>query len=188
MIALILGLVLFFGMHAIRMLAPGLRDAQIAASEGRWKGLYSLVSLAGFVLIVWGYILYRPDAPQLYLPPDWGRYAAIVLVWLGFVCLVAAYQPVGRIKATIQHPMLTGIALWSAGHLLANGDGAGFIVFGAFLVYSLWNLAAQFRRDQPRPAFAGYRGDIVALVSGTIAYAAILLWLHAWLFGVNPMA
>jgi uncharacterized membrane protein len=185
---LIAGLVLFFGPHAVRMLAPKFRETQMAASEGRWKGLYSLVSLAGFGLIVWGYILYRPVAPQLCAPPDWAHRVTFVLVWLGLISLPAAYLPVGRIKATLQHPFLAGVILWSLGHLISNGDAAGVLVFGAFLVYSVWNLIAQLRREQPKPAFAGYHGDIVSIAAGTVVSAALLFGLHGWLFGVNPLA
>ncbi|MBI4920242.1 MAG: NnrU family protein [Devosia nanyangense] len=188
MFVLIAGLVLFFGPHAVRMLAPNFREAQVAANEGRWKGLYSLISLVGFGLLVWGYILYRPGAPQLYAPPGWAHGVTFVLVWLGLISLPAAYQPAGRIKATLQHPFLVGVILWSLGHLISNGDAAGVLVFGAFLVYSVRNLIAQLRREQPKPAFAGYRGDIVSIAAGTVLYAALLFWLHGWLFGVNPLA
>jgi uncharacterized membrane protein len=187
MIVLILGLLLFFATHSVRMLAPGLRDAQIAANEGRWKGLYSLASLIGFGLIVWGYMLYRPEAGPLYVPPEWGRHVTFALVWLGLVSLTAAYQPVGRIKSTLQHPFLVGVILWSLGHLFANGDAAGVLVFGAFLVYSVGNLVAELRRGEAKPVFAGYRGDLIAVVAGTLAYAALLFWLHGWLFGVSPL-
>ena len=188
MLVLIIGLLLFFGIHAVRMIAPGFRAAQIAANEGRWKGIYSLLSLVGLVLIVWGYILYRPQADQLYIPPEWGRHVTYAFVLLGLISLTSAYQPVGRIKSTLQHPFLVGVILWSLGHLLANGDAAGVLLFGAFLVYSVINLIAELRRGQPKPVFVGYRGDIIAIVGGAVAYVVILLWLHGLLFGVNPMA
>jgi uncharacterized membrane protein len=187
MAVLLLGLIVFFAAHTARMLAPGWRAAQVAASEGRWKGLYSLVSLIGFVLTVWGWILYRPEAPQVYLPPDWGRHVAMLLVWLALVFVASAYQPVGRIKATLQNPFLVGIILWSVGHLLANGDLAGVLVFGSFLVYAVWNLIAVSRRGEPRATFATWRGDAVALVVGTVLYLLLVLWLHGLLFGVSPL-
>lgn len=187
MLVLIAGLVVFFGVHAVRMLAPGWRDAQVAANEGRWKGLYSLLSLLGFVLLVWGYALYRPVAPQLYVPPDWGRHVTYVLVWLGLIGLSAAYQPPGRIRATLQHPFLVGVMLWAIGHLLANGDAAGALVFGAFLAYAVWNIIAVQRRGLPRVAYVTWRGDLVAVVVGSVAYLLLVLWLHQVLFGVSPM-
>lgn len=187
MLVLVLGLVVFFGVHLVRMVAPGLRAAQVAKGERRWKGLYALASLVGFGLIIWGWIIYRPDAPQIYDPPEWGRHLTMLLVLLAFIGVVAAYQPAGRIKATLQHPFIVGIMLWSAGHLLANGDLAGILVFGSFLFYSIWNLVSETQRDQPRAVFGGYRGDVVAVIVGLVAYALFVLWLHAFLFGVSPL-
>ena len=70
MALLILGLVLFLGIHSVRMIAPQWRLARMTAlGEGPWKGIYSLVSLVGLVLIVWGYIQARPLAPVLYVTP-----------------------------------------------------------------------------------------------------------------------
>jgi uncharacterized membrane protein len=188
MLVLIAGLVLFFGAHSVRMLAPGWRETQLAANERRWKGLYALVSLAGFVLLVWGYALYRPEAPQLYVPPEWGRYVTYILVWLGLVSLAAAYGPPGFIRSTLQHPFLTGVILWAIGHMLANGDAAGVLVFGAFLVYAIWNRIAVMGRNLPRVEYVTWRGDLIAIVVGTVIYLLLALWLHQWLFGVSPMA
>lgn len=185
---LLAGLAIFFGTHAVRMLAPNWRNAQVAANERRWKGLYSLVSLIGFVLLVWGYALYRPIAPQLYPPPEWARPITYILVWLGLVTLSAAYTPPGRIRSILQHPFLTGVILWSMGHLLANGDAAGVLVFGAFLIYSVWNIVAVQGRDLPRATFVTYRGDLFAVAVGTVAFVLLILWLHQWLFGVSPIA
>jgi uncharacterized membrane protein len=187
MLVLILGLLIFHGVHSVRMLAPGFRKAQLAANEGRWKGIYTLLSLVGFVLIIWGWIIYRPQAPEIYAPPAWGRYAAAILVWLGLVAIASAYQPAGCIKATLKHPFLIGVILWSAGHLLANGDLAGLLVFGSFLIYGIWNRVAVAGRGEPEPVFTTYRGDIIALVAGTALYALLVLWLHGLLFGVSPL-
>lgn len=188
MIMLILGIVLFFGVHMIRVVAPNLRARQIAANERRWKGLYALVSLAGFVLLVWGYASWRAEAPQLYLPPEWGKHVTFLFVLIAFILLVAAYQPPGLIRARLQHPMLIGTAFWGIGHLLANGDAAGVLLFGSFAVYGVWNLIAQMRRDQPKVVSKGYRGDIIAVVAGVVVYAVTLIWLHPILFGANPLA
>lgn len=108
MTILILGLVVFLGIHSVRMLAGPFRDAQVAANPKRWKGLYTLVSFVGLGLIIWGWILARPMAPQLYDPPTWGRHATLALVWIAFVLMPTANAPTGRIKATVRHPMLLG--------------------------------------------------------------------------------
>lgn len=187
MLILILGLVVFFAVHAVRMVAPGWRQQQLAANERRWKGLYSLVSLVGFVLIVWGWTAYRPEAAEIYTPPDWGRYVAELLVLLAFISLPAAYAPAIHIRRwTGGHPMLAAVILWSAGHLFANGDLASILLFGSFLVYSVVDRIAVVSRGPVPVAGAGWRGDLIAAGIGIVAYLVFGLWLHGWLFGVSP--
>jgi len=188
MLILILGLVVFFGIHSVRIVAPALREAQVQANVVRWKGLYGVVSLAGFVLIIWGYALYRPEAPQLYTPPEWGRYLALPLLFVSMVLLVATKTPTGRIKATLVHPMVVGMLVWAAAHLISNGDAAGTLLFGVTLVYAVADLMSAFRRDEPRPQFQSQRGDIIAIAIGAVVTAAMLLGLHGLLFGANPLA
>lgn len=185
MALLIIGLVLFFAPHISRMLVPGLRDAGIARmGEQGWKGLYALLSIAGIVLIVFGWRAYRLDAPDLYIPPDWGRHVTELLVVLGFILLTAAQMPAGRIKAAVQHPMLLGVLLWSVGHLLANGDLASVLLFGSFLVYTIWNRIAVGMRGDPPPVFVSYRNDIGAIAIGIILSVVVMLWLHGFIAGV----
>ena len=188
MLILTLGLVIFFAVHSVRMLAGGYRDAQVAANAGRWKGIYSLLSLIGFALIVWGWIAYRPEAPQIYEPPSWGRHVAALLVAVAFIFVAAAELPAGYIKKTVKHPMLLGVILWAAGHLLANGDLASLIVFGAFLVYAIIDRIAVIPRGDPAPIVLKPRSDLIAVVAGVVLFAAFGLWLHGWLFGVSPFA
>ena len=187
MLVLILGLAIFVGVHSVRMLAPGYRNMQIAANAGRWRALYSLASIVGVVLIVWGWALYRPEAPELYSPPDWSRHVAAALVPLAFIFLFAAYSVAGRIKATLKHPFLTAVILWAVAHLIANGDLASVILFGSFLAYATVNRIAVRTRPNPNPAFVSYRGDLIAVVAGVAATALFFFWLHALLFGVSPL-
>lgn len=185
---LVLGLVVFFGIHSVRMVAGGFRDAQLAANEKRWKGIYSLLSLLGLALIVWGWIAYRGEAPQVYDPPTWGRHLAMALVWIAFILLAAANMPAGRIRYRVKHPMLAGIGLWAVAHLLSNGDLASLLLFGAFLVYAAVNRVAVIPRGDPAPAVVKPRSDLIAAVAGSILYVIFVLWLHQWLFGVSPIA
>ncbi len=187
MLILIAGLAVFFAIHSVRMAAPAVREGQVAVAEGRWKGIYSLVSLVGLALIIWGWIVYRPEAPQVYDPPSWGRHVAMLLVWVAFVLLAAAYMPAGRIRHWLKHPFLTGIILWAAGHLLANGDLASLLLFGSFLVYAVVNRLAVIPRGDPAPAVVRPRSDVIALVAGTVLYAVFVFWLHGLLFGVSPL-
>jgi uncharacterized membrane protein len=188
MLILIAGLIVFFAAHLVRVVAPGFRESQIAANPGRWRGLYSLASLVGLALIIWGWITFRPEAPEVYTPPVWGRHAAWVLVAPAFVLLVAAYQPVGYIKKWVKHPMLSGVALWSIGHLLANGDLASVLVFGGFLAYAIVDRVAVIPRGDPAPEVKQPRADLVAIIAGLAAFAVFGLWLHGWLFSTSPFA
>jgi uncharacterized membrane protein len=185
---LLLGLLIFFGIHSVRMAAGGFRDRQVASNPRRWKGVYSLISLLGLVLIIWGWVAFRGGAPQLYEPPDWGRHVAMVLVFIAFVLLAAAEMPAGRIKYWVKHPMLVGIGLWAAAHLLANGDLASLLLFGAFLAYAFVNRLAVIPRGDPAPAVVKPRSDLFALLGGTVLYLLFVFWLHGWLFGVSPLA
>lgn len=185
---LVLGLVVFFAIHSVRMVAGGFREAQVAVSERRWKGIYSLASLAGFALIIWGWILFRGEAPELYEPPGWGRHLAMALVLVSFILLASANMPAGRIRYYLKHPMLIGVILWAAGHLLVNGDLASVLLFGAFLVYSVVDWISAIPRVDPAPEMVRPRSDLISVVAGTVLYVIFVLWLHGWLFGVSPVA
>ena len=187
MTILILGLVLFFGIHAVRIVAGPFRDAQVAASPGRWKGLYSLIAAAGLGLIIWGWMQYRLMAPQLYDPPVWGRHLAMALVLPAFILLAGANGPVGRIKATVRHPMLIGVILWSIAHLLANGDQASVMLFGAFLAFGVIDLISVLGRREPAPVATKPMADLIMVVAGTVLYALFVMFLHRVFFGVSPL-
>ena len=150
---LVLGLVLFLGPHSVRIVAPGLRDGFVASrGEGPWRGLYSLVSLAGFALIVWGYGMARLEAPLLYEPPAWMKHINMALMFFSFVALAASQFPPGRIKAALRHPMLVAVKIWAFGHLLANGDLAALLLFGAFLAWAVLDRISLKRRGDMGPA------------------------------------
>lgn len=184
---LILGLIVFFAIHSVRMVAGDFRATQLDANPRRWKGIYSLLSAVGLGLIIWGWVLFRPEAPQMFEPPTWGRHLAMLLVWIAFVVLAAAEMPAGRIKYWVKHPMLLGVMLWALAHLLANGDLASLLLFGSFLIYALVNRVAVIGRGDPAPAILRSRSDLIALIAGTVLYGIVVVWLHGWLFGVSPM-
>lgn len=189
MLVLIAGLVVFFGVHSVRMVMPQWRDARHSAmGEKAYKGAYSLISFVGLALMVWGWMLYRPEAVQVYVPPAWGRHVAMLFVLLAFVLVAASSTPTGYIKAAVRHPMVLGVLLWSAGHLLANGDMAGVILFGVFLAYTILNFFSVAGRDAEAPVSKGARGDVLAIVAGALGYAVFVFWLHELLFGVSPLS
>lgn len=191
MLLLAIGLVLFLGVHSLRILAPALRERWIARlGEGPYKGLYSLASLVGFILLLYGYGLARADPVPVWFPPAASAHLALLLVPVAFILFASAYAPLGRIKASVGHPMLLGTALWALGHLLANGMAADLLLFGGFLVWAVLAYLAARRRDREEGVVRrakGWRGDIVAIAIGLAAAALFLAGLHRWLFGVSPL-
>ena len=190
MTLLILGLVLFLGIHSARVFADGPRTRFIAQrGENAWKGLYSAVSLLGLVLLVWGFGLARQQPVVLWAPPTWARHLAAVLTLPAFVLLAAAYVPGNHIKARLHHPMVLGIKVWAFAHLLVVRTLAAEIVFAAFLVWA----ALSFRAARSRDRAVGrvyppgrLVPTVVTVAAGVAAWAGFLMWGHAALIGVRP--
>jgi uncharacterized membrane protein len=192
MVVLILGLVIFLGSHAVRIFAEDWRAGMVARlGEGPWKGIFSLVSLIGLVLIVWGYGLSRPDSMVLWEPPDWLKHIALLLNLIAFILLAIFIVPAGRFKARLGHPMILAIKVWAFAHLLANGTLADLLLFGSFLVWAIADYAVNRRRDRAagKVYVAGpARNDAIALVLGVVLWAALVWRVHEWLIGVSPLA
>ncbi|MGK5046849.1 NnrU family protein [Janthinobacterium sp. GB4P2] len=190
MTVLILGLLLFLGLHSVRIVADGWRSVQLARlGEKRWKGLYSLVAFAGLGLIIWGYGLARQQALVVWAPPMGLRHASGLLMLFSLILLAAAYVPRNHIKTWVHHPMLLGTQLWAVAHLLANGNVAEVLLFGSFLVWSLVDLYAAVQRD--RAAGVAYQrgtvqGTLLAIGAGVVLWLLLAFWLHGVLFGVRP--
>ena len=190
MAILVLGLVLFLGVHSLRIFANEWRTRTISArGEKFYKGLYTLVSLAGFALIVWGYGLARHDPVVLWNPPRGMNHLAALLMLFSFVLLVAAYVPRNAIKAKLHHPMILGVKVWALAHLLANGMLADVVLFGAFLVWAVFDFRAARQRDRAgnvQYAAGTAKGTTIAVVVGLVAYGVFAVWLHGPLSGVRP--
>jgi uncharacterized membrane protein len=184
-LVLILGIVLFLGVHSVRMLAPQWRDARIASmGEGAWKGAYSSASLVGLVLLVWGYAMARLASPVLYTPPAWMAHLAILLMAISFVALAVSQFPAGRLKPILKHPMLLAVKVWAFAHLLVNGDLASLLLFGSLLGWAVWNRISVKRRGAPIPAAGPVKWDIAAVVAGFVLWALFIAGAHEWLIGV----
>jgi uncharacterized membrane protein len=189
MATLILGLVIFLGVHSVSIVAPGWRDALAARNEAAWKGGYTLASIAGFVLIVVGYGLARQQPVVLYAPPAGLRHLALLLLLPVFPLFLATYLP-GRIRSATRHPTLVATKLWAVAHLLANGTLADVLLFGGFLAWAVADRISMKRRAQRPIPSAPPRAwnDAVAVVGGLALYALFVLDLHGRLFGVAPLA
>jgi uncharacterized membrane protein len=188
MVLLLAGLVMFLGMHSIAIVAPGARaQAQRRWGEGAWKSAYALVSLAGLVLIVYGFGMTREDPWVLYTPPLWLRHVAFLLMLPVFPLLFAANLP-GRIKTALKHPMLAAVKFWALAHLLANGRLADVLLFGGFLAWAVVDrISLKHRQQSLRTAPPGRFNDLIAVVLGLALYVFFIAWAHVRLFGVSPI-
>ena len=192
MIILISGLFLFLGVHSIRIFADGWRTTQIKRMGAMpWKGLYSILSVVGFLLIIWGFGIARSTPLILWSPPTWTRHLAAVLMLLAFIFLVAAYVPGNRLKSIVGHPMVVATKTWALAHLLANGTLADVVLFGSFLIWAIADFAVLRRRDRAAgvsyPAIGIGRDGLVIGIA-LLAFILFARYGHQWLFGVRPFA
>jgi uncharacterized membrane protein len=190
MFVLIVGIVVFLGAHTLTTQRETRTNLIQRLGPGMYRGLYSLISLIGFALIVWGFSRYRAEGLiPLWTPPIWTRHLTISLMWFAFVALACMNPAPSRIRGWLRHPMLVAIKIWALAHLLANGDAGGMLLFGSFLAWAVYDRIAVKRRGDlgaPRvPAFT--RADVTALVVGTLAYLA-MIFLHPLLIGVAVVA
>ncbi len=191
MTALILGLIIFIGMHSVRIVSDDFRTRQIAkVGASTWKAMYAAVSLVGFVLIVVGYGIARGEPVLVWNPPDWTRYVANLLMIPAFILIAASFVPGTRIRAKVGHPLLAGLKTWALAHLIANGMLVDVVLFGAFLLWSVTSYASARRRDRKAGTLypvGPVMRDVTAVIAGLVVWTAFALWLHAWLMDVSPL-
>jgi uncharacterized membrane protein len=187
LLVMILGLVLFLGVHMLTT-QRGLRARLIVSwGEGGYKTGYALVSLAGLVLIVWGFADYRAAGMiEVWDPPGVLKHITVALMLPAVILVVASYIR-GRIYTALKHPMLAGVKLWAAGHLLANGDLGSIILFGAFLGWAVFDrISLKHRADAGAPPIpvGGIGNDLIAVAVGLVAYLALAFVFHPVVIGV----
>jgi uncharacterized membrane protein len=191
MTILIVGLVLFLGIHSVRIVADDRRSQFIAKrGAGSWKGLYSLIAAAGLAAIIWGFAAARSQPVVLWSPLPGMKHVAALLTLLAFILLAAAYVPGNALKSRLHHPMVMAVMAWALAHLLANNTLADLLLFGGFLVWATLSFGAARRRDQTagttyplgRPA-----ATAITVLVGLIAWGVFALWLHAAWLGVRPL-
>lgn len=184
---MILGLAVFIGGHLFTTQRKARADLIARIGENPYKLLYSVVSVIGLALIVYGFAQYRASGwIEIWTPPSWTRHLASLLVLLAVICIVAAYSP-GHIKRLLKHPMLVGVKLWATAHLLSNGDLGSIILFGSLLGWAVVDrISLKHRTDPGAPPIpiGGWPRDAVAVVVGLIVYLALGLWFHPYVIGV----
>jgi uncharacterized membrane protein len=187
---LILGLVIFLGVHSVRIVAEDWRTATRARiGENAWKGAYSVLSLLGLVLLIWGYGAARQQPVVLWAAPIWTRHLAALLTLPAFILIVAGNLPGTSIKARLHHPMVLGVKLWAFAHLIANNTLADLVLFGSFLLWAVLDFRSSRQRDRSLQIVypAGRTGPTVAaVVGGVVAWAVFAFWAHGALIGVRP--
>lgn len=191
MALLVVGLILFLGIHLLPALRGRRADFVERLGAGGYKLFFTAVSLAGFALIIYGYGVAREaGSPLLYDPPIWARHLSLLLMVPVFVLLVATYLPTGHIKKRAKHPMILAVKIWALAHLIANGDVASVTLFAAFLAWGVIDRISLKRRGDlggGAAATVQASSDAIALAVGLALYAGFVLWLHEWLIGVPVM-
>jgi uncharacterized membrane protein len=190
MTQLLIGLILFLGIHSLSIVAPGVRD-RWAERLGVWtfKAVYSLVALAGFLLVWSGYSLARLEPTLLYVPPAGLRHLSALLMVPVFPLLLAAYFP-GWISRVAKHPMLVAVKLWALAHLLANGMLADVVLFGSMLAWAVADrISLKRRAPRANPSAPAWRiNDALVVLVGLALYVHFVMGAHARLFGVAPFS
>jgi uncharacterized membrane protein len=184
---LILGLIVYIAPHVFVTRREARAAAVARLGEWPYKGLFSLISIIGVILIGWGFARYRASGYiPVWSPPDWTRHVAVALMWPAIVFFVAAYIP-GNIKRTLKHPMLVGVKLWAFAHLLANGDLGSIILFGGILAWAVFDrISLKHRTDPGAPPIpvGGWGNDVAAVIVGTLVYLALGFLFHPLVIGV----
>ena len=195
---LILGLILFLGAHSVRVVADNWRAEKIAAwGDKAFKGVYTLVSILGFYLLVVGYGEARLQPLALWNPPIFTRHISTLLMLLSSILLIATYIPRNHFKMRLRHPMVLSVKVWALSHLLANGNLADLVLFGSFLIWAVLNFRSARARDRARVENSVAIEDslpkpnlyatLIALFGGMALWAVITFVLHAKVVGVAPM-
>jgi uncharacterized membrane protein len=190
MLYLTAGLLVFLGVHSVRIFAERWRTATMARlGEGTYKGVYSVLSLASFALIIYGFGIARETPVVLWTPPVGMRHAASLLTLVAFILLTAAYVPRNNIKAYVHHPMVLGVKFWALAHLLANGQMVHVLLFGSFLAWGVLDFIASRRRDRAtgvQYVVGNLPATALTVAAGGLAWMTFALYLHGWLIGIRP--
>ncbi|MDP9590980.1 UNVERIFIED_ORG: putative membrane protein [Shinella zoogloeoides] len=193
MTLLVAGLVLFIATHLLRPIAPGLRNAAIAAlGKPGWMALHGIASLVSLALIAYGFVLARENGGEmLYYPPTFLSHIALTLMLIASICLVAGFLPAGHIRTKLKFPILVAIKIWALAHLLANGESYSVLLFVTVLAWAVILRITLKKRiatgETKLPVFVSAKYDAISVVIGLVLYLAIVFKLHEWVIGVSPL-
>lgn len=192
MLTLVIGLFLFLGIHSVRIFADPFRTAFVEAQGvGKWKGLYSIISILGFVLIVVGYGQAKVENVVIWTPPLWTWHVTISLTLIAFVFMTSAYVPNNAIKAYLKDPMILGVKTWAFAHLISQGSLAGMLMFGCFLIWAIFDFKSCRARRAGIEAIEQNSSKLMTLMTLLVALALWVIMLfygHALIIGIHPLS
>ena len=184
---MLLGLLVFLGAHAFTTMRVARAGVVAKIGEGPYKALYSLVSIAGLVMVGYGFAAWRGEgSPQLWYPPLWTKHLASLLMLLASISVIAAYPPT-HIRVWLKHPMLVGVKIWALAHLLANGDLAGIVLFAAVLAWAVWSRISMKWRPEPAYPAPKWAADGVAVVAGCVLFLLLAELFHPYVVGLKVL-
>ena len=191
MLTLIAGLILFLGVHSVRIFADDWRTRQQQKwGADAWRGVYAVLSLAGLVLVIYGFGLVRNEPVVVWMPPLGMRHAASLFTLMAFILLAAAYVPDNAIKARVYHPMVAGVKLWAVAHLMSNGNLGHLVLFGSFLAWAVLDFISSRKRDRRNPTASRpatkLSATVITVVVGVVGWLLFAFWLHGLLIGIKP--
>lgn len=191
MLTLIAGLILFLGVHSVRIFADDWRERQQQKwGVPVWRGTYAVLSLIGLMLVIYGFGLVRNAPVVVWIPPLGMRHAASLFTLMAFILLAAAYVPGNAIKARVYHPMVAGVKLWAFAHLMSNGNLGHLVLFGSFLAWAVLDFIAARKRDRRNPSATRpatkLSATVLTVVVGVVGWLVFAFWLHGLLIGIKP--
>ena len=187
---LIIGLIIFLGSHSCRIFAEPWRNHMIdRLGEVKWKGLYTIISIIGLVLVVIGYGQARQTPVVLWQPATYLTHIAILLNLVAFIFLAGSSPSNNAIRLKLKHPMILGVKVWALAHLLANGTLVDLILFGSFLLWAVLDFRSARKRPilMPEKVVISTKATVIVIVSGIVIWAAFIFGLHQYLIGVSPL-
>ncbi|MBB3966916.1 MULTISPECIES: NnrU family protein [Rhizobium] len=189
---LILSLVLFIGLHLIRVVVPDLRRAMIdKLGKPVWGAVHGILSIVTLLFLAYAFDQARGMYGTLYNPPVWVAHITLTLMLIAVICLVAGFLPAGHIRTKLKFPLLVAIKIWALSHLLANGEPEAIVLFGAFLAWAVLlriSMKQRLRNGEIKlPVFVSAKYDLYAVIIGVVLWAAILFKLHELVIGVSPL-